>query len=137
MVHPALPGCVPLRDEGAANHMRLSAAGSTAGFNVFVHGDAPDGILPEDNSLNGDLQECAYASPYTGSLAYDPAAITGSIRDPLFIFNSTLAISAGVFHNDVIATSHQNLMIHHEMAFTANWLETVAEFRVLSPSHRY
>lgn len=130
MVHPALPGCVPLRDEGAANHMRLSAAGSTAGFNVFVHGDAPDGILPEDNSLNGDLQRMRFMPRHT--LAASRMIQRHHRLDSRSTFHlqqHPCAISAGVFHNDVIATSHQNLMIHHEMAFTANWLETVAELQ--------
>lgn len=120
VVHSALPSLVPLRDEGAANHMRLS--GSTAGIageqdcgvNIFVHGEQD--IAPEP--LRNKLTSSGFYPRHT--LAASQAIARHhrlDQRHTFFLHQHPDAIAAGVFHNDVIATSHKNVLIHHEKAF--------------------
>lgn len=106
-IHTPLPPIWPLRDEGAANHMRLSPAGAQSGIELFVYG----GDQPSERyhrfisrqSLHASLaiaRQHGLAEQQTYFLQQDPAAI-----------------DAGAFHNDVIATSHEDLLIHHQRAF--------------------
>ena len=46
----------------------------------------------------------------------------------LFIEQNAEAIDHGVFHNDVIATSYQNILIFHEKAFRRS-AETIEEIK--------
>ncbi len=105
-VHDPLPPWVPLRDEGAANHMRLCNSQGNLGINLFVYGEAEE-TLPTRFFPRQTLA-CCQALARRHQL--DPA-------HTFFIQQHPDAISAGVFHNDVIATSHEHLLIHHEMAF--------------------
>lgn len=115
VIHPALPSIVPLRDEGAANHMRLSDQSGTLGFNIFVYG-ADDNLAGQDSSGEVDQQTFLPRQTLEASQAIarqhqlDP-------NDTFFLQQHPNAISAGVFHNDVIATSHLGLLLHHERAF--------------------
>ena len=103
---PLLP-IVPLRDEGAANHMRLSGASGELGINVFVHGEEDGGnATPTFFPRHTRGASEAIASRHRLNLA-----------DTFFLQQHPDAISAGAFHNDVIATSHAGLLIHHEQAF--------------------
>ncbi len=107
-IHPPLSPIVPLRDEGAANHMRLCDATGKIGFNIFVYGD--------DSKL--DSRDWKFLPRQT--LAACQAIARRHQLDPqrtFFLQQHPAAISAGVFHNDVIASSHRNLLIHHELAF--------------------
>jgi succinylarginine dihydrolase len=109
-VHPALPGIVPLTDEGAANHMRLCPTHGAAGFEIFVYGADP---------LNpGALKPQRFPARQT-RLACEAIA-RGHQLDPLltlFWQQIPQAIDAGVFHNDVIAVGNQNVLLCHELAF--------------------
>lgn len=112
VIHPALPGSVPLRDEGAANWMRLSSPHSHVGIHVGVHGDSAD----------GSPSPCRYLPRHT--LAASRIIQRQHQLNPQHTFHLQQhpdAISEGVFHNDVIATSHQNLLIFHETAFSSGW----------------
>lgn len=107
-IHSPLSPIVPLRDEGAANHMRVSDATGEIGFNIFVYGD--------DSEL--DSRDWRFLPRQT--LAACQAIARRHQLDPqrtFFLQQHPAAISAGVFHNDVIATSHESLLIHHELAF--------------------
>ncbi|RMF44344.1 MAG: succinylarginine dihydrolase [Planctomycetota bacterium] len=108
VVHDALPPLGPLRDEGAANHMRLSDDSGCVGLHIFVYGAI-------DEEVRGDWaflpRQTRAASQSIARLhALDP-------QDVFYLQQHPQAISAGVFHNDVIATSHQNVMLHHARAF--------------------
>lgn len=108
ILHEPLPSIVPLRDEGAANHMRLCDPTGEIGFNVFVYGEAEaDGagarFMPR--------QTLATCKAIARRHQLNP-------QRTFFLQQHPDAISAGVFHNDVIATSHRELLIHHELAFT-------------------
>ena len=105
IVHDPLPGGAAMRDEGAANHMRLSA-GTGAGINIFVDGDgdpAPKRRWPRQSRAASE----------------SIARLHGLPRENTFFFKQHPdAIDAGAFHNDVVAMSHENLLIHHQFAFT-------------------
>lgn len=108
VMHRPLPAIVPLRDEGAANHMRLCTPAGDLGFNVFVFG--------EDTFSSGRTSQFL---PRQTHAACEAIARRHQL-DPqrtFFLRQNPDAVSAGVFHNDVIASSHQNLLIHHELAF--------------------
>lgn len=111
IVHAPLPSIIPLRDEGAANQMRLSDPGGRNAIHVFVHGadqrdesadHAADGFFPRQTEA-----ACA-AIARRHRIAADAL---------LLIRQNSQAIDAGVFHNDVIATGHLDLLLHHEHAF--------------------
>jgi len=127
VVHPALPAVVPLRDEGAANHMRLCGPHALFGINVFVHGDSPGSQV----SLSRFLPRHTLAASKIIQRLHrlEP-------RNTFHLQQHPAAISAGVFHNDVIATSHQNLLIHHERAFSELSNDTIQQveetFRVVT-----
>lgn len=105
-VRSALLGGAAMRDEGAANHMRLSGAGGRPGFNVFVYGDG----LPEPES-NWPRQTRDACLAIARSHGLNEADVFHLKQHPK-------AIDAGAFHNDVVAMSHQDLLIHHEWAFS-------------------
>ncbi len=107
LIHDPLAASLPLRDEGAANHMRLCDSSFTRGIHVFVHG--ADSI---------EQTESAFFPRHTLAASQAIARRHGLASDrTFFLAQSTRAISAGVFHNDVIATSHRNLVLYHELAF--------------------
>lgn len=103
-VHDPLPAHSDFSDEGAANHMRLSAGG--AGVEIFVYGReteaAPSGF------------------PVRQTRAACEAIARRHMLDPartVFIRQAKRAIDAGAFHNDVVAVSHDHVVFHHEDAF--------------------
>ena len=103
---PLLP-IVPLRDEGAANHMRLCNQAGDLGINIFVHG-AEDG--QQSLATFFPRHTLAASKAIASRHQLDP-------KDVFFLHQHPDAISAGAFHNDVIATSHKRLLLHHEFAF--------------------
>lgn len=107
-VHPPLPSIMPLRDEGAANHMRLCDPFGRRGLNLFVYGEEDSGSEPACRFLPRQTRAACEAIARSHQL--DPTTT-------FFLRQHPDAISAGVFHNDVIATSHQGLLIHHALAF--------------------
>lgn len=109
IVHDPLPSVLQMRDEGAANHLRLCDSTGERGIEIFVSGDSESGEV------------------YTQRFAIRQTWATGkAIRrlhklDPQRSFQlqqSAQAIDAGVFHNDVISTAHEHLWFMHEVAFT-------------------
>lgn len=119
-VRQALPGCAPMRDEGAANHMRFSGPDGQPGLNVFVYGDG----LPEPQS---------HWPRQTKGTGQAIARSHGLQENDVFhLKQHPTAIDAGAFHNDVVAMSHQDLLIHHELAFAP---ESVPEIERLQ--HRF
>jgi succinylarginine dihydrolase len=107
-VHEPLPSIVPLRDEGAANHMRLWNPGVPGGINVFVYGANQEGGWAGEIFMPRQTQAACQA---IGRIHHLSPANT------FFLRQHPDALAAGVFHNDVIATSHENLVVHHQRAF--------------------
>ena len=99
-----LPGGAAMRDEGAANHMRL-ASDHGPGIHLFVYGDgdpAPARYWPR--------QSLAAAKAVARLHGLDPGIV-------FYLKQSPEAIDAGAFHNDVVAMSDGDLLIHHQLAF--------------------
>ncbi len=94
------PIAAPFGDEGAANHMRLCPDHASAGVEIFVYGVA-GGPFP--------------ARQHTESSK--AIARLHGIKDALFVQQSTAAIAAGAFHNDVVAVANENVLFAHEQAF--------------------
>ncbi|MFN3192399.1 MAG: N-succinylarginine dihydrolase [Aureliella sp.] len=113
VVHDPLPAIVPLRDEGAANHMRLSTQDGMFAIHVFVHGCRDES---ETDSKFFPRHTDAASRALARLHALPP-------EDVFFFQQSPDAISAGVFHNDVIATSHRNMLVYHESAFAGTGFE--------------
>ncbi len=100
VVHRPVP--TPFGDEGAANHMRLARAHGEPGVEIFVYG-VSGGAFPARQHI-----EASKAVARVHGL--DPAKV-------LFIQQSSRAIAAGAFHNDVVAVANERVLFTHEAAF--------------------
>jgi succinylarginine dihydrolase len=99
-VHAPVPA--PFGDEGAANHMRLTAAHGEPGVEVFVYG-VTGGPFPA-------RQHREASAAVARAHGLDPART-------LFVQQSEAAIAAGAFHNDVVAVANERVLFAHEHAF--------------------
>ena len=99
-IHPALPPTQHFSDEGAANHMRLSAHHGARGLNIFVHGAARGSRFPERQARRA------------GEAVARLAGIEG-----FHTLQSQAAIEAGAFHNDVVAVANEHVLLAHAAAF--------------------
>lgn len=117
VVHPPLPHCVSLRDEGAANHMRLTDRNGTRGIDIFVYGS---------DSLDGHKSNDAIApSRFFPRQGLDASKAIARLHrldmsSTFFLKQHPAAIDAGAFHNDVVAVSHHNIWLHHQLAYEAD-----------------
>ncbi|MES1200324.1 MAG: N-succinylarginine dihydrolase [Pseudomonadota bacterium] len=105
-VHPPLQFHEALSDEGAANHMRLSASPGAPGVQIFVYGRRA-----------GELR---VGFPARQTIEASRSIARRHQLEPLrtiFVKQSAKAIDAGAFHNDVVAVAHDNVLFHHEDAF--------------------
>ncbi|MEQ1809565.1 MAG: N-succinylarginine dihydrolase [Terricaulis sp.] len=105
-VHPALLPHDALSDEGAANHMRMSADAGALGVEIFVYGRKASEFktgFPARQTL-----EACHAIARSHTL--DTARV-------VFAKQAPEAINAGAFHNDVVAVAHEHVLFHHEEAF--------------------
>lgn len=108
--HEPLPAHAVFGDEGAANHMYLSKAPSMSGLEVFVFGRSE--LRPELK------QPTRYPARQTLEASQSVARLHGLEDDvALFVQQNPNVIDQGVFHNDVIAVSHLNVLLCHEYAF--------------------
>ncbi|RYD92283.1 MAG: N-succinylarginine dihydrolase [Sphingomonadales bacterium] len=99
-VHPALPPTQHFSDEGAANHMRLTARHGARGINMFVHGAPRGSRFPERQAKRA------------GEAVSRLAGIDG-----FHTLQSKAAIEAGAFHNDVVAVANEHVLLAHAAAF--------------------
>ena len=108
-VHEPLPSVYALRDEGAANHMRLCSLDGQKAIHMFVYG------------ASNDAQPKKFIARQTEQAA---RMVAGCLKlrdeDCVFVQQAARAIDAGVFHNDVIAMSNGNTMFYHEHAFESS-----------------
>lgn len=118
--HEALPPVALFGDEGAANHNRLGGAYDQASVQVFVYGQQflGNGIRPKHYPARQSLE----ASEAVARLHQLKAERT------VFIQQHPDVIDQGVFHNDVIAVSNQNVLFHHQHAFL-NQADALAEIQ--------
>ena len=109
VVHDPLPAQDALGDEGAANHTRFGPPGAR-GAHLFVFGRTADSSESGgDRRFRGRQTEAASRAVVRGSGLAE--------QDVVFARQLPAAIDAGVFHNDVIAVGHDDLMLCHEQAF--------------------
>ena len=99
-VHAPVPPA--FGDEGAANHMRLTASHDELGVEIFVYG-VSGGAFPARQHI-----EASKAVARMHML--DPGRV-------LFAEQSEEAIAAGAFHNDVVAVANERVLFAHEQAF--------------------
>ncbi|RLT97006.1 N-succinylarginine dihydrolase [Ketobacter sp.] len=106
-VQSPLPAVSAFGDEGAANHMRIGL-GAEPALHVLVYGS--------DSHAPGNPKK--YPSRQTREASAALARLSGLHEDQVILVKqSAEAIDAGVFHNDVIAVSHEGLLLCHEKAF--------------------
>jgi succinylarginine dihydrolase len=99
-VHEPVPST--FGDEGAANHMRLSRSHGEPGLEIFVYG-VSGGAFPARQNL-----EASKAVARLHRLAPERT---------IFAEQSSEAIAAGAFHNDVVAVANERVLFAHEQAF--------------------
>ena len=102
-MHSPLPS--DLRDEGAANHMRLAPHHDAKGLHIFVYGAEGNA---DDPSMARQLLSASQKIKELHQLPDSQA---------IFIRQNPDVIRQGVFHNDVIAVSNEDVLLHHEKAF--------------------
>lgn len=105
-VHAALPMHADFSDEGAANHVRLSAEHGATGVELFVYGrEAGESVA-------------GFPARQT-RLASESVARSHSISPDrtVFVRQSAKAINAGAFHNDVVCVGTLDTLFFHEDAF--------------------
>lgn len=98
--HDAVPAC--FGDEGAANHMRMTASHDAPGIEIFVFGRS-GGAFPARQH-----EQASRAVARLHGLAPDRV---------LFAEQNPAAIAAGAFHNDVVAVANERALFAHEEAF--------------------
>lgn len=104
VVHPALLPHDALSDEGAANHMRMTANAGAPGVEIFVYGRK--------------ASETKQGFPARQTLeACHAIARAHNLESAVFALQAPEAIDAGAFHNDVVAVAHEHVLFHHEDAF--------------------
>ncbi len=106
-VHAPLDASKGFRDEGAANHMRLSSRHDSPGLNVYVYGT--DGRADDPPSARQPLS------------AFDEIRRQHHVANEraLYVKQHPEVIKQGVFHNDVIAVSNQHVLLAHESAYVS------------------
>lgn len=118
-VHAAVPAT--FGDEGAANHMRLTAQHGDPGVEIFVYGEEGGKFPARQNRRASEAVARRHG--------LDPART-------LFTAQSQTAIDAGAFHNDVVAVANEHVLFAHEHAF-ADAGALKADLARLLPGHTY
>lgn len=112
-VHDPLPGANALADEGAANHTRFTKSHDMPGVEFFVYGRK--GIdSGSSDSFSGRRFIGRQAVEASQAIARNHGLHAEHV---VFARQSSEAIDAGVFHNDVIAVGNENVLLYHEQAF--------------------
>ncbi|WP_158782892.1 N-succinylarginine dihydrolase [Pantoea sp. BAV 3049] len=108
-VHDALPQVAMFGDEGAANHNRFSNGYGEQGVQLFVYGreERASGLVPARYPAR-QTREASEAVARLHQL--DP-------QKTVFAQQNPAVIDQGVFHNDVIAVSNQQVLFCHQLAF--------------------
>lgn len=101
-VHAPLPAALP--DEGAANHTRLARHHGAPGVELFVYG-------------RGNVEVPRRYPARQHADASRAIARRHGVAAAVFVQQTPAVIDQGVFHNDVIAVGHRNLLLRHEDAW--------------------
>lgn len=106
-VHAALPGHPQFSDEGAANHVRLCAEHGSQGVELFVFGREA-----------GEFGHTKFPARQSKLASESVARMHGLNMDhTVFARQSSVAIDAGAFHNDVVCVGCRDTLFFHEHAF--------------------
>ncbi|MDF1764140.1 MAG: N-succinylarginine dihydrolase [Oleibacter sp.] len=105
-VHPALPPINRFADEGAANHTRLCTSYDDEGVGLFVYG----------RDANTNLTALTFPARQTREASAAIARQHG-VRRAVYLQQSSVAINAGAFHNDVVAVGNGPVLFFHEDAY--------------------
>ncbi|CNH45735.1 succinylarginine dihydrolase [Yersinia massiliensis] len=107
--HEALPSVELFGDEGAANHNRLGGDYDSPAVQVFVYGR---------KGLENGVSPSRYPARQTLEASQSVARLHQLVPErTVFVQQNPAVIDQGVFHNDVIAVSNQNVLFHHQHAF--------------------
>ena len=109
-VHDPLPASTDMGDEGAANHTRFCDSFDSRGIQLFVYGTAGRHDTAS-SPQRFPARQTRQASEAVARLHHLDLRLT------VFAKQHPKAIDAGVFHNDVIAVGHRNLLFCHASAF--------------------
>ena len=104
-IHSPLPMVSHLADEGAANHVRLSASQGEPGVNLFVYGRDAFETWQEKFPARQTKESFEAISRRHGT--------SGSV----FARQGKAAINGGAFHNDVVCVGTRTCLLFHELAF--------------------
>ncbi len=108
--HAGLPNCPQFGDEGAANHTRFCPVMGARGVEMFVfgaYGFNPSAPTPKRFPARQTFEASSAVARLHGLDA----------THTVFAQQNPDVIDAGVFHNDVIAVGHRNVLFCHESAF--------------------
>ena len=105
VVHAPLPSTMAFADEGAANHLRLGPLGSP-GVNLMVYGRS-----------NTSFDDSSVRSRQARAASKAIIRLHGIEGNALLARQHPAAISAGAFHNDVVAVGRGDLLLLHERTF--------------------
>jgi len=108
VVHAPVPFAA-FGDEGAANHCRLSATHGDRGIEIFVYGRSAFAKPEGDRFLGRQAMEASHIVATQHQLWNGGGAVLTQ--------QARAAISAGAFHNDVVAVSNGNVLMYHSEAF--------------------
>lgn len=131
--HAPLPPSMQLSDEGAANAMRFCRSPGEPGVTTFVFGRTtkltPAGVRKQWGTEVPMVHEARHAYDASEAIARQHGLRPDAVS---FIRQNPRAIDGGAFHNDVIATSHENILLFHSDAFVnadqgVSQLRTVVE----------
>lgn len=98
-----------LRDEGAANHMRLAPRHGEQGLNVYVFGT--DGSPDDPPSARQTLEASKTVAGQHG------------VTQVLFVKQHPDLIRQGVFHNDVVAVANETVLLAHAESYLGGQAE--------------
>ncbi|WP_432798300.1 N-succinylarginine dihydrolase [Poriferisphaera sp. WC338] len=111
--HHTLPHHLP--DEGAANHTRLCPTYNASGLHLFTFGKQSPDHHPSHETISpipeGDGRQLRAASYAIAQQHHLDA------HNTFYLQQAPRAVSAGVFHNDVIAVGNRNLYLYHSTAY--------------------
>lgn len=126
-IHDPLPSQAVFSDEGAANHNRLCSEHGKRGFHFFVYGrEQSTDHLPKIHPARQSLEASQAVARLHG---LDSQYV-------LFAKQNPDVIDKGVFHNDVISTANQQVLLYHEQAFeqteiVINQLKSTVDFPLI------
>ena len=104
-IHDPVSNISGYGDEGAANHLRVTAQHLKPGFQIFVYGNSA--FESNQGVIARQTQEISQAVAAQHQL--DPDLT-------LFLKQNNLAIESGSFHNDIVSLANEEVFIFHQEA---------------------